>query len=173
MIGINFGRVWILRARFEQSKLFKSRSKLHKKNRAQKFLLNSFLNNLWKANRKSPQPPSMREQVPNIPRLGIEIPLGLLEHLPEQEMTPSPVAPNEHDDNFLGFVYRVDVKSSKDWATVTQFMRATVTHFMRGSIGFEVQEPDVTEDFKQFLVTIYGSKWEKNLAYQTMIVEQL
>ena len=44
----------------------------------------------------------MREQVQNIPKLRIEILLDLPEQLPEQEMTPSPVAPNENDDNFLG-----------------------------------------------------------------------
>ena len=116
--------------------------------------------------KNSPQSPPMQEKIRNIPRLGIEIPLGLSEHLPEQEMTPSPVAPNENDDNFSELSYRVDVESSNDWATVTQFMR--------GSIEYVVQEPDVTENFKQFLIIIYGSNWEKRvLTYQTMMVEQL
>ena len=45
---------------------------------------------------------------------------------------------------------------------------------MRGSIGFVVQEPEITDDFKQFLITMYGSNWEKRvLSYQTMIIEQL
>ena len=45
---------------------------------------------------------------------------------------------------------------------------------MRGDIGNEVQEPDVTEDFKQFLIIMYGSNSEKNvLTYQIMIVDQL
>ena len=91
----------------------------------------------------------MREQLPNNPRLGIENPLGLPEHLPEQEMTPSAVAPNENDDKFLGIFYRVDVESKNDWATVTRFMR--------GSVGYVVREPDVTEDSKQFLIIMYGS----------------
>ena len=44
---------------------------------------------------------------------------------------------------------------------------------MRGSIGFLVQEPEITDAFKQFLITINGSNWEKRaLSYQTMIIEQ-
>ena len=61
----------------------------------------------------------------------IEIPLGFSKHLPEQEMTHSPVAPNENDGNFSGLSHRVHVDSSNDWATVTQFMR--------GSVGYVVQ----------------------------------
>ena len=105
------------------------------------------------ANRKPPQPRPMREQAPNNPRLGIEIPLGLPEHLPEQEQTPSPVAPDENDDMFFWLLYRVDVESLNDWATVTQFMRR--------SIGFAVQKTDVYEDLKHFLIIMFGSNWEK------------
>ena len=61
------------------------------------------------ANKNFPQSPPMREQVPKNPRLGIEIPLGLLDHLPEQKMTPSPVAQKENDDKFLWLFYCVDV----------------------------------------------------------------
>ena len=52
---------------------------------------------------------------------------------------------------------------------------ATVTSFMRGIIGYQVvQEPEITDEFKQFLITMYGSNWEMRvLSYQTMIVEQL
>ena len=51
---------------------------------------------------------------------------------------------------------------------------ATVTSFMGGSIGYVVQEPEITDDFKQFMIRMYGSNWEKRvLSYQTMIVEQL
>jgi len=118
------------------------------------------------ANNDSPRLPPLNEQVPNNPRLGIAIPLGLPEHMPQQEMTPSPVAPGEDNDNFLGLYYRVDVEALDEWATVTSFMR--------GSIGYVVQEPEITDDFKQFLITMYGSNWEKRvLSYQTMIVEQL
>ena len=102
----------------------------------------------------------------NNPRLGIGIPSGLPEHMPQQEMTASPVAPNEDYDNFLGLCYRVDVKALDEWATVTIFIR--------GSIGFVLQEPEITDDLKQFLITMYGSNWEKRvLSYQTMIIEQL
>ena len=51
---------------------------------------------------------------------------------------------------------------------------ATVTSFMRGRIGYAVQEPEITDDFKQLLIRMYGSNWEKRvLLCQTMIVEQL
>ena len=105
------------------------------------------------ANRNSPQSPPLREQVPNNPRLGIEIPTGLPDHLSEQEMTPSPVAPDEKKTNFLGLYYRVDVEGLNDWAVVTSFMK--------GSIEFVVQEPEITDDFKQFWIIKNGSNWEK------------
>ena len=105
----------------------------------------------------------MRGQVQNIPRLKIEIPLGLPERLLEQELTFSPVALYENDDKFLGLFYRVYVESLNDWVTFTQFTR--------GSMGYVVQEPHVTGDFKQFLIIMYGSDWGKRvLARQTMIV---
>ena len=62
-------------------------------------------------NRISHQSPPMREQVPNNIKLAIENPLSLAERLPEQEMTPSRVAPNENNDNFLGLFHRLDVES--------------------------------------------------------------
>ena len=52
------------------------------------------------ANNDSPRSPPLNEQGPNNQRLGIEIPLGLPEHIAQQEMTPSPVAPDEDHDNF-------------------------------------------------------------------------
>ena len=86
--------------------------------------------------------------------------------MPQQQMTPSPVAPDEDYDDFLGLSYRVDVEALDEWATVTSFIR--------GSIGYAVQEPEITDDFKHFLITMYGSNWEKRvLSYQTLIVEQL
>ena len=63
--------------------------------------------------------PPLNEQVPNNPRLGIEIPLGLLEHMPQQEMTLSLVAPVEDNDIILGLYHRVDVEALNEWATVT------------------------------------------------------
>ena len=107
----------------------------------------------------------MREELPSVPRGRIEFPLDILEHLPEQEEAPSPVDPNENDDNFLALFHRKDVASLNDWATVTQFKRR--------SIEYVVQESDVTEDFKDFLIIMYGLNWEKKvLTYQAMIVEQ-
>ena len=75
--------------------------------------------------------------------------------MPQQEMTPSSVAPDEDNDNFLGLYYRVDVEALDEWATVTSFMRE--------SIGYVVQEPEITDDFKQFLITMYGSNWAKRI----------
>ena len=46
------------------------------------------------ANIDSPRSPPLKRQVPNNQRLGIEIPLGLPEHIHQEEMTPSPVVPN-------------------------------------------------------------------------------
>ena len=118
------------------------------------------------ANNDSPRSPPLNEQMPNNQRLGIEIPLGLPEHLPQEEMTPSPVVPDEDHDHFLGLYYRVDVEALDEWATTTRFMR--------GSIGYIVQEPEITNNFKQFLIIMYGSNWEKRvLEYQVMIIEQL
>ena len=82
------------------------------------------------ANIDSPRSPPLNEQRPNNQRLGIEIPLSLPEHMPQQEMTASPVAPDKDHDNFRGLYYRVDVEALDEWATVTSFMR--------GSIGYVV-----------------------------------
>ena len=118
------------------------------------------------ANNDSPRSPPLNEQVPNNQRLGIEIPLGLPEHMPQEEMTPSPVVPDEDHDHFLGLYYRIDVEALDEWSTVTSLMR--------GSIRYVVQEPEVTDNFKQFLIIMYGSNREKRvLTYQTMIIEQL
>ena len=118
------------------------------------------------ANNDSPRSHPPNEQRPNNQRLGIAISLGLPELMPQEEMTHSPVVPDEDHDHFLGFYYRVGVEALDE--------RATVTRFMRGSIGYIVQEPEITDNFKQFLIIMYGSNWEKRvLSYQTMIKEQL
>ena len=81
-------------------------------------------------------------------------------------MTPSPIAADENNDSFLRLFYRVDVEALNEWAKVTQFMK--------GNIGFVVQELEVTDDFRQFLIILFGSNWEKRvLGYQKMIIEQL
>ena len=56
-------------------------------------------------NKDSTQSPFLIDQVLINPRLGTEIPLGLPEHMPQQEMTSSPVDPDEDNDNFLGLYY--------------------------------------------------------------------
>ena len=116
------------------------------------------------ANNNSSEYPPPNDQVPNNPRLGIELPLGLPEHLPQQGMTPSPVAPDENNENFLSLYCRVDVEALNDWTTAT--------HFMKGSIEFVVQEPEATHDFKEFLIILTGSNWEKGvLGYRTAITK--
>ena len=107
------------------------------------------------ANNDSPRSPPLNEQGPNNQRLGIKIPIGLPEHPPQQEITPSLVAPDEDHDNFLGLYYRVVVEALDEWATVTSFMR--------GSIGYVAREPEITDDFKQFLIRMYGCNWEKRV----------
>ena len=107
------------------------------------------------ANNEPPRSSPLKEQRPNNTRLGIKIPFGLPEHMPKQEMTPSPVAPDEDHDKFLGLYYRVSVEALDE--------RATVKGFMRGSIGYVVQEPEITDDFKQLLIRLYGSNWEKRV----------
>ena len=83
------------------------------------------------ANNNSPQSPPLNDEVPLNPRLWIEIPVGLTDISAQQEMTTSPVAPDENNDNFLGVYYRLDVEELNDWATVI--------HFMEESIRFVVQ----------------------------------
>ena len=78
------------------------------------------------ANIDSPRSPPLNEKRPNNQRLWIEIPLGLPEHKLQQEKTPSPVAPDEDHDNFLGLYYRVDVEALDEWATVTSFVRGNI-----------------------------------------------
>ena len=86
--------------------------------------------------------------------------------MPQEEMTPSPVVPDEDHDHFLGLYYRVDVEALQEWATVTSFMR--------GSIGYVVQAPEITDNFEHFLINMHGSNWEKRVrSYQAMIIKQL
>ena len=89
------------------------------------------------ANNDSLQSPTLDEQEPKIQRLGIESPLDLPEHMSQQEMAPSPVAPNEDNDSFLGLYYWVDVEALNDWATISSFMKR--------NIGFVVPEPEITD----------------------------
>ena len=53
-------------------------------------------------------------------RIGSEIPLD--PDIAKTELKPSPVAPEENDDNFLGFFHRVDLEALIDWTTVTRFL---------------------------------------------------
>ena len=118
------------------------------------------------ANNGSFQSPPLNDKVLINPRLGIEVPLGLPEHLLQQEMTPPTVALDENNDNF-GRFYRADVETLNDF-------RATITQLMKGSIEFDFQDSEGTDELKQFLIRMYGSNCEKRfLGYLTMRIEQL
>ena len=95
--------------------------------------------------------------------LGIEIPLGLPDRLAEPELISSTVAPDGDNNHLLGLYYRVEFEVLNNWTNFTLFMR--------GSIGFEMEKPDVTDNSTQFLINLYGQKSEKRiLAYQTLII---
>ena len=52
------------------------------------------------ANRQLPQSFPLQDQVPNRMRIGIEIPLD--PHMPEPDLTPSPVAGDDRSNSFWG-----------------------------------------------------------------------
>ena len=84
----------------------------------------------------------------------------------EPELTPYPVAGDDGSDNFFGLFYPVDEKALEEWAKVT--------NFMMGGLGFSVEEPDITTNFRGFLLIMYGNNWEKRiLCCTTMVIEQL
>ena len=69
-------------------------------------------------------------------------------------------------DNFCCLYYRVDVEVLKNWAEETLFIG--------GSIGYVVQKPDLTDEFRQFLQVMQRANWEKNiLRYIVLISEKL
>ena len=86
-------------------------------------------------------------------RIGIEIALDPV--MPELQMVPSPVAPDENNDNFFGLYYRGDVEVLSNLADEILFMR--------GIIGYTVQVPDITDDFRQFLPISYVVNWETRI----------
>ena len=86
-------------------------------------------------------------------RIGIEFRLD--PDMPEPELTPSPVAGDHGSDNFLGLFYRVDVKALEEWANVT--------NFLMGGLGFKVEEPEITSNFRDFLLIMYRKYWEKRI----------
>ena len=94
------------------------------------------------ANGNLPQSPPQQDQVPNQTRIGIEIPLD--PDIPEPELTSYPVAEDDGSDNFLGLLYRVDAEALEKWANVT--------NFMMGGLGFSVEEPETTSNFRNFLL---------------------
>ena len=59
----------------------------------------------------------------------------------------------------------MDVQALEEWANVT--------NFMMGGLGFSVEEPEITTNYRDFLI-MYGNNWEKRfLRYTTMVIEQL
>ena len=80
--------------------------------------------------------------------------------LPADSPFPEDAVPA--NKKFLGIYYWVDAEAFKDYPIYA------------GTIGFEVEEPDLTDNIKQFLTTMYRQNWDKRkLAYQTMIIQQL
>ena len=71
-------------------------------------------------------------------KIGIEIPLET--DMPLPELIPSPVAGDDGSDNFLGLFYRVDLEALEEWANVT--------NFVMGALGFSVEEPEITTNFR-------------------------
>ena len=64
------------------------------------------------------------------------------------------------------FFYRVQVETLKEWANAT--------NFMTGGLRFSVEEPEITTNFRYFLLIMYGKIWEKRIfRYITMVIEQL
>ena len=53
----------------------------------------------------------------------------------KQEMTPSPVAPDEDNDKFLGLYYGVELEALDERATFTIFMRGN-GHCCSGARGY-------------------------------------
>ena len=97
-------------------------------------------------------------------RIGIEIPLD--PDMPELQLTPSPVAGHDGFDNFLGLFHRVDVEALEEWANVT--------NNMMGGLGFSVEEPEITSNFRDFFLIMYGNNGQKRfLYYTTKIIDQL
>ena len=75
--------------------------------------------------------------------------------MPGPDMTPSPLAPDENNNNFFGLCYRADFDAIYDCSTVTRMMR--------GIIGYVVQEPEITDEFRQFFIIMHCSKMEKRV----------
>ena len=116
------------------------------------------------AKRSSPQSPPLQDQVPTQMRIGIKIPLD--SDMPKPKLTPSPVAGDNGSGNFLGLFYRVNVEVLEEWTNLTIFMM--------DSFGFSVEEPEITRNFRDFLLIMYGNNWKKQiLRYTTMVIEQL
>ena len=109
------------------------------------------------AKRNSPQSPPLQDQVPNQMRTEIEFRLD--PDMPEPQLTPSPVAGDHGSDNCLGLSYRVDVEALEEWANVT--------NFMMGDLGFEVEEPEITSNFRDFLLIMYRKYWIKRILHCT------
>ena len=97
-------------------------------------------------------------------RIGIEIHLD--SDMLELELATSPIAWDYGSDNFLGLFYRVNVEALGE--------RAKVVNFMMGNLGFSFEEPEITSNFRDFLLILYGNNWGKrSVRYTTLVIEQL
>ena len=89
---------------------------------------------------------------------------SLAPDMPEPALTPSPVAGDDGTDNFLGLFSRVGLEAPEE--------RANVTNLMMGGLGLSVEEPEITSNFRAFLLIRYGNRWEKrNLHFITMTID--
>ena len=105
------------------------------------------------ANRNSPQSSTLQHQVPNKMRIGIEIPR--YPDTPKPELTRSPLVGDEGPENFLGLFYRVDEETLEEWANIAKFML--------GGLVVSVEEPDITTNFRDFPLKMFGNIWEKRI----------
>ena len=94
-------------------------------------------------------------------RIGIEIPLD--RYKPEPELTPSPVAEDRGSNEFMGFFYRVVVEALEEWANVT--------NIMKGGLGFSVELPEITSNFRYFREYVWKN-WEKRILRCTKMLRE-
>ena len=89
------------------------------------------------------------EQHPN-QQLNIEIPLNN-PHEDDDEITPSPVAGDDGSDSFFRALVSDGCRSPG--------RVESNTNFMIGGIGFSLEDPEITTNFRDLLNRIFGNKW--------------
>ena len=89
----------------------------------------------------SPKSSPLNEQVPHYMRIAIEIRLDPF--MPKPEVFLSPVAGDPGPVNCLELFFPVDVDALATWAKNV--------NFLSGSLGYSVEEPEVTKGFREIL----------------------